>query len=247
MKTNKIKLSVVFITMLTYQVSFSDTMIVVPGDFETNSGTGGFNTLIRDEARTYQVQISESRLMDLIGLSLTGFSTRLSAANTSNWPSAPRTWANYDIVLSPAANHINDFSSNFANNMSDPLQVRSGSLTIDGNSFPRTLANPNPWGPLIQFDSPYLYSGGDLVMEVRHTGNGIDTLLLDAIESSAVNGYIARSASSYTASFSGSADFTILQFHAIPEPSTILMVVLTGMVFGIAPLYRRLRGRKGRR
>ena len=38
-----------------------------------------------------------------------------------------------------------------------------------------------------------------------------------------------------------------LQITVIPEPGTLVMFALASLAFGFAPLYRRFRGRKGRR
>jgi len=49
--------------------------------------------------------------------------------------------------------------------------VRSGALTVPQGSFP-TGGNPNTFGFEIQFSTPYLYDGQDLLITLRHTGQG---------------------------------------------------------------------------
>jgi len=63
-------------------------------------------------------------------------------------------------------------SLTFANNVvGAQTLVRSGSLTIPTASFKTNPTAPHPFGFLIQFDTPYTYSGGNLLLELRTTGH----------------------------------------------------------------------------
>lgn len=107
-----------------------------------------------------------------IGQTITGIAFRLDGAAVAASPAL--TFADYDIFLggASAARNGNDFSGNY--NAAQPrTQVRSGLLSFASGSFlAEGTSAPAPFGPTITFDSPYAYTGGDLIIEIRHSGNG---------------------------------------------------------------------------
>lgn len=212
----------------------AEVTVVAPGGYESTEGPNAQGSLLWPTARTYQVQIEADHLVDLVGLQLTGISWRLSSTgnnpSTSPWPTTSVSWGNYDITLAQATNEITEVSNTFADNMTNPVQVRSGPLTIDANLFPVDTDEPNSWGPTITFDTPYAYGGGDLVIEYRHTGRrGSVDVWLDAVESNTDAGYWARGRDSYEATTSDTTHhFPIHRFHAIPEPGTLSLLGVAG-------------------
>ncbi|MEO6597551.1 MAG: hypothetical protein ABIP94_22635 [Planctomycetota bacterium] len=153
--------------------------VVVPNANATTLGTSQLNSIIRNAAnpRTYQCGVNASELAGIApGSVITGASLRFMvfASNSASWPPADITWTSYDISMGPAmptAAWVADPLLNFA---SPPQQVRSGPMTLDAGVFTNfgVAATPNPWAEFyFDFQTPYLYLGGDLAFLFSHPGS----------------------------------------------------------------------------
>src|SRR5439155_19166976 len=109
----------------------------------------------------------------------------------------------------------------------------------------------NPWGPVIAFDTPYHYTGGNLAMLITHPGSdntNIGNALMDTTTSTSPGlgsdfAYYANTGFDVS-SGSSSAFMPIVQFTAVqpvPEPATCLLAGATLM--GVGAAIRRLRRR----
>ena len=199
----------------------AQSFAVVPHAQATERGNGGLNTLTRGDGfpRTYQQQFTEAELAAqglMPGMTITGVTWRasISTSNDPTWPPpGGATWSDYQITLAEAANPINAMSSTFADNMLNPVLVRSGELTIPEGTFENTspaAPDPNPWGYEITFQ-PYTYAGGDLVILYSHPGSNLaGHIFLDRVASNDAWGR-AVSASTFLATTGGgpTASFTI--------------------------------------
>src|ERR1043166_6208664 len=110
-------------------------------------------------------------------------------------------------------------STIFAANLLNPVLVKDGALSIGANQF-TAGGNPNQFGMLMVLDTPYVYQGGDLVMQFTHTGSdSTNTTFLDAA-TSAVPGYgtsfRAFSASTFEATSGTAASITIVEIVFTP-------------------------------
>ena len=219
---------------------------VVPEDRTTVSGTGSFLGPLSNAPRTYQLLIHASELTRFIGLELSAITYRLTSGATAPWPNASINFSSYDIRISQGVDPANR-SLIFADNIvGAQTLVRSGSLTIPAGSFPVGTA-PHPFGPTIDFASTYLYTGGHLLIELRHTGFTGTSASVDAIAATggAGAGYGTRFSaawnSSYTATSGTQGNFSIIQLSAVPEPSSVVLgaVGAAGLLF--ACWRRRLR------
>src|SRR5690606_12546875 len=160
---------------------------VVPGAYESTPGNGVFLGPLTNGPRTYQMLIHESLLTDLVGLELTGMSFRSSTGVTGPWPATDATYSNYNVFLSESV-APSDRSLVFAENIVGPqTQVRDGALVIPANSHP-SGGSPNEFGPAIEFGRGYVYGGGHLLLEIRHTGSDSTSRAVDALTTSA-SGY----------------------------------------------------------
>jgi hypothetical protein len=142
---------------------------VVPPAFTNTNGGVTFLGPLANAQRTYLLLIHEDQLSAIAGQYLTGITWRLPASASSAWPTADATITSFDVYLgqsvTPAA-----VSNTIADNYVGPrTQVRSGGLTIPASSFPFG-GNPNAFGMTIPFDVPWQYTGGNLIVELRHTG-----------------------------------------------------------------------------
>ncbi len=204
---------------------------VVPTDRENTSGGGTFLGPLANAQRTYQFLIDSGELTNLVGQPISAITFRLLPSATTAWPPADATAADYDIFLSrsvdPSARSLT-----FANNVAGPqTQVRNGPLTIPAGSFP-VGGSPQPFGVDIPFDVPYLYTGDDLLIELRHTGFSGTSGTNDAVLASGGpgNGYGVRFSAAWqsnaTATTGLQANFVVARLTAVPEPGTL------GIAFG---------------
>lgn len=169
--------------------------LTVPGAFAANCGTvAPSDTLTREFPRTHQQIISASQLIAVpIGASITQITFRASNFGSppvnalGNWPPYDITFADYEIYLAKAATAPGGMSNILAANIvpGSELRVRDGALTIPAASFSNFIAPPgaDPWGMDIQV-APFVYTGGDLVITIRHSGHqtpGTPRLFVDSV------------------------------------------------------------------
>ncbi|HMS66256.1 MAG TPA: T9SS type A sorting domain-containing protein [Ignavibacteria bacterium] len=175
--------------------------LTVPNAYSGLPGTVTFTGPLTNSQRTYQMLINESELTALQGKRIDAITFRLPVSAASAWPVSDITYANYDIYLSGSV-APQDRSLTFINNVVGiQKKVRSGSLLIPSNSFPFG-GNPNSFGIEINFDSTYLYSGGNLLIEIRHDGFTGTSRSVDAI-GTAISGYGTLFSACWTSSYTG--------------------------------------------
>jgi hypothetical protein len=202
----------------------ANAAIVVPNSLATSEANGGFRVLIAPTAHTYQMLIGSSELTGIsIGDLITGVAFRLDSGQLSE----ERSFTNFDITLAQATN---TFGVNVALNMSNPVLVRSGALSLAADYFP-TAGTPNGFAAPFAFDSPYTYTGGALVALFSHSGGGGSPILLDSTNSTEdITSITARYDTSYNspAVRVGATFVTVTQFQVIhvPEPSAIVLSVI---------------------
>jgi len=186
---------------------------VVPAAYAGIGGTATFLGPLANAQRTYQLLIHDTLLVGLAGQQITGISWRIPVSATSNWPTTDVNFTNYDIYLSGSVPPANRSLTNFSDNVVGPrTQVRSGGLTIATDSYP-SGGNPNPWGVEIATTS-WLYTGGHLLVEIRHTGFTGTSRSTDAISTS-TSGYGTQFSACWTGNYAGTSgsqgNFTVLR------------------------------------
>ncbi|MFT3882743.1 MAG: hypothetical protein QM703_24205 [Gemmatales bacterium] len=240
------------ILVLTSHTSGQST-VVTPNAFagtEANTGTG-VPLQNSGSARTYQMQIGASQLATIpVGSSITGLRWRLDAGLGANFPPTTATWSPFEITLAQAANSMAGFSTNFAGNMTNPVLVRSSDLTFSTGAF-SNAGSPTSFGPLIAFDTSYLYQGGDMVLLVTHAGSNIATAgLLDAADDTSPGygtNYRAQFGFGFEATTASVTDFqaVITQFQftiaAVPEPTTWALLGGCTLFTAVGSVYYRRR------
>lgn len=172
---NSVRSSVALVVMCFSAGSFSvvhaQSSVTVPSGSVSGSFLGAFSSV----SRTYQMIIDDTLLSSLVGKKLTSVSFRQLPGSTAAWPTTEVTYSSYDILLSDGVDPANR-QLNFALNVVGPqTTVKTGSLVIPAGAI--VAGNePDPFSFKIVFDTPYLYNGGNLVIQIQHgssAGNGL--------------------------------------------------------------------------
>ena len=214
--------------------------IVAPNNYTSIGGNGGLNTIVRstNAPRTYQMQFTAAALSGLpVGARITELRFRQYTNATTAFPTNTVTWSDYEITLAKAANNISTMSATFSANMTSPVLVKRGPLSIGPNTF-GTSPLPNPFGSFVVFDTPYVYQGGDLVMLFTHPGSdSVNAAFLDAVPTTSADyGATCRafSATTFNATSGAAASATIVQIVFAPSISETIFragtnVIILGM------------------
>ena len=166
--------------MAGYTTTKAQTALVIPDSNEGSAFIGPYG----NAARQLQMIIDDTLLTSLVGKNLTSISFRLPASTATSWPPNSLTMNAFDIYLSESV-EPSERQLNFAANVvGTQTQVRSGSLQIPAGAL-TVGSNPNNFSFKINFTSAWQYNGGNLLIEVRHSGTGISSRSVQAASTSA--------------------------------------------------------------
>jgi hypothetical protein len=152
----------------------AQVFVVAPNIYTNAEGPGSSSVPIhiQNNPWTFQLIINANQLTGLVGTEISGIAYRHSAVMGGSYPNQPTTWSNYVIRLGPSvapSAATGTFADNFT---AAPTEVHSGAFSVSPGAWPNFGApGPNPWGPVLEFDTPYLYTGGDLAMLITHSGS----------------------------------------------------------------------------
>lgn len=214
---------------------------VVPPDYTNTEANGTF--LLLTSNRSYMMLIDESQLTSFVGSNITGLTFRLNAAAGSNWPNNDASWTDFDIYMGASVDPT-AVSTTVASNFTSGLtQVRSGGLDVTAGTW-GSGGSPNSFGPAIDFNQGYTYTGGDLGVVIRMStiSGSPGSFSADAATTSA-SGYGTQFVAKWTGSYDNpvigtNGNMAITQFtaEAVPEPATMAALAL-----GAVALIRRKR------
>lgn len=202
--------------------------VVAPNGNAATEGSALISGPLQIGGITYQFVFASSQFSAFSsGTSLTSIGFRLNAGQIT--VSTPLTFANYQITLSQPAQPFPTLNSVFASNIgAGSVLVRNGALTIPANALVGG-AGPNPFYD-IAFNTPYVYTGGDLLVTLSHTGNGTANPLTDggSLSDGNSNTVLFNSFGATT----GTADiftYPIARFGTlVPEPGPLAFLVGMG-------------------
>lgn len=180
---DKIKFSAIigFAMMCAYTSTINaQTTLVVPSTNEGSAFIGPFG----NAARQLQMIIDDTLLTSLVGKDLTSISFRLPASTTDSWPASALTMSSFNIYLSDSVEPADRQLDFAANVVGTQTQVRSGGLSIPAGAL-TVGSNPNDFSFKITFSSAWKYNGGNLLIEIRHSGTGISSRSVQAASTSA--------------------------------------------------------------
>jgi hypothetical protein len=199
--------------------------LAIEGDGSEGSGTSTSGGII-DAASTIQFIYGSSFLSGIpIGAQISGIQFRREGGLAAT-PTSDVTYTNFSLTLSKSLAAPGSLSTAFASNQgADAIEVRTGSLFVPTNAYPGGTA-PNSFGPVISFTSPYTYTGGDLLVTIRHTGaaglTGIQGRFLDAENDSNLQYLLATGSLSTTATTN--QPYAPVANLIVPEPTGLCVL-----------------------
>lgn len=213
--------------------------VVVPNDYTNVAGTTTFAGPLSRFARTYQLLVDDTQLSSVIGHQITGVTWRLRSTVATSWPATDAVYDDFDIYLSGSVEPSARSLTLADNIVGAQTQVRNGPMTIPANSFTSDGTLPSPFGAIINFDTPFTYTGGNLLLEMRQSAHSATDRSVDAIGTSAPGYGTAVSAawgSGNTAVTGLAGNAIVTQFiTVVPEPTSL------AVMFSAAPLLCRRR------
>lgn len=153
-----------FMTFSFANAAFAQT-VVVPNAFESAEAPAG-NTIpfgtdfFCDNGIRYQQVYADAQVSETGAVTTVRF--RLDGEELDLLPSS--VYGGASVSISTAANGPTSFSETFAENIGpDVVEVFAGDLTL---SAPGGSASPKPFDVEIAFQSPFIYLGGDLLLDI---------------------------------------------------------------------------------
>lgn len=219
-------------------------LYVVPTANTSTEGNSSDNAPLGATEQHFQQVFSPALLSALPGGSqIVGMAFRVNGAE-SGVPA--QTVANFVIRMSQSAHAPGSLSSIFADNQGpDDTLVRSGPLEISAGQFPGG-STPNAFG-IIPFDTPYAYTGGNLLIDVAFQGftSGRNADAVYPYTSGLAQAAFGTGFSATTADVGIYNEAIVFGLDVVPEPvGTGLMAV---GVLAVCVAARHLCGRFGRR
>ena len=217
---------------------------VVPNAQSTAAANSSFTGPLASNQLIYQILINQNQVTSLVGKTMTGLTFRIPTNSGSNWPTTAVTFETYDIFMGQCVAPSAMSLSNFNNNRVGALtQVRSGPMTIAAASFPPR--GPSLiFGPDIAFQTNFVYLGGHMLVELRHSGFLGSSRTVEA-SSLAAPGWGTDFSSCFDVNYFGtsgsSGNVATVRLRAEPPPTLTLSGAVTLVDYSAAPAGRSIQ------
>jgi hypothetical protein len=213
-------------------------LTVVPNQFAAAEGNSSSSSLFQTGAASMQTMYTESFLAAAgitPGAVIHGVAYRRNTGGTTG-PAGATTIADYNIFLSRTFDAPLSMTNTFANNVVGPqVQVHSGAITFAANSFPGG-GTPNAFGPIVDFQTDYVYTGGSLLFEFRRgvrtgdlTSNNTDVDNTAGTQAGARWLFNTSGNTAVTGTLSNGGHIFQLDYTPVPEPATMTALALGGL------------------
>lgn len=213
------ELFVVLAICLSAVCAYGNTTVLPSSSVDGSEGNGFFTLA---GPLTVQTLFPASSLNGLpAGAIITGLQFRVNNAGTAGNFSTDH----LDLSLGPASSSTLD-DSVAANQGPGTVQVRSGSYAVSFGDYPGG-ASPNAFGPVVSFNTPYVYSGGTLLLTLSEADSA-GQLDFDAVTGTPGVDYGQSNTYNATTLNSGSGEYSpVIQLvYDVPEPATFAFLVL---------------------
>lgn len=206
--------------------------VVVPNANEFSEGNSNDIAPLYLNSVTAVMVIASSELGSMpVGSSINAIGWRLNGSVTSDQPAGQRNFSDYEIYLGEAAVTPSTMQSGVAANYAggSRTQVRDGGLQVPAGSIEAGGGGGTaPFDFEIAFDTPYVYTGGDLVIEYTHTGSNSNFVVFDGLTipgPAEINQWVALSFGATNVSQDNSVGVPQLSYTApstpVPEPAAL--------------------------
>jgi hypothetical protein len=159
----------------------AQVLTVIPNNFTAAEGNASSSSLFQVGPASLQALYTEAFLGAAgitPGVVIDGISYRRNGGGTTG-PAADTNYASYSIFMSPTFADPLSMTNTYASNVvGTQVQVYGGPLTFAAGSMPGG-ATPNAFGTTVTFSTPYTYTGGSLLIEVRRSMRTGDTGVLN--------------------------------------------------------------------
>jgi hypothetical protein len=152
--------------LLLADTTFAADYVVIPSGYDNTQGNATNTSPFGGGEQRFQMALGASALGAIpSGTAITAVAFRLYGTP----PTVDQTIAEFDVSLSTPANPVGSLSTTFAANRgADAVLTRGGPLPIPVADYP-TGQSPNAFGRPITFSTPFVYHGGDLLIEIATT------------------------------------------------------------------------------
>ena len=212
------------------------------------------------QGQALQYVIPERFMAGLLNQTLTGLGFRLN--NNYASPDLPAFGYERYLIQLSVYNSTDPLSLTFTNNQSSPTTVLDSAYSFRAGAFPAGASGdtPNAFGDFFAFQTTYNYTGGNLLVTIRHSQSTMPEYVsfLDWIPEAYLGDFSSILAHNMDATDvdqlwgnSPVTEFTTLELNsngtlagAVPEPSLMSLLLLGTMGFGGYTFWNRRRTKR---